>query len=145
TMLQTFCSEAFPGTFTNSLTEFQARVDVTLQQYNGWNTMANRVFVVNGRRDPWLEVTLSATKANASSTDLRPIYLTNGFHGSDISHANAVVEPSIGEVWNQALTTFPQWVSEFERQESSASEVGSGPSRLVVVVASVTLSLLAVC
>ncbi|RXW19278.1 hypothetical protein EST38_g6575 [Candolleomyces aberdarensis] len=140
----TFCSEAFPGTFTNSLTEFQARVDVTLQQYNGWNTMANRVFVVNGRRDPWLEVTLSATEANTSSTDLRPIYLTNGFHGSDISHANAVVEPSIGEVWNQALTTFPRWVSEFERRGSSASEVGSSPFGLVVVVTSVTLSLLAV-
>ncbi|RXW13086.1 hypothetical protein EST38_g12768, partial [Candolleomyces aberdarensis] len=140
----TFCSEAFPGTFTNSLTEFQARVDVTLQQYNGWNTMANRVFVVNGRRDPWLEVTLSATEANAASTDIRPIYLTNGFHGSDISHANAVVEPSIGEVWNQALTTFPRWVSEFERRGSAASEVGSGPFGLVVVVTSVTLSLLAV-
>ncbi|KAJ2923416.1 hypothetical protein H1R20_g13679, partial [Candolleomyces eurysporus] len=52
----TFCSEAFPGTFTNSLTEFQARVDATLQQYKGWNTMADRVFVVNGRRDPWLEI-----------------------------------------------------------------------------------------
>ncbi|RXW19276.1 hypothetical protein EST38_g6579 [Candolleomyces aberdarensis] len=140
----TFCSEAFPGTFTNSLTEFQARVDVTLQQYNGWNTMANRVFVVNGRRDPWLEVTLSATEVNASGTDLRPIYLTNGFHGSDISHANAVVEPSVGEVWNQALTTFSRWVSEFERQGSSASEVRSGLFQLVVVVAIATLSMLTV-
>ncbi|KAJ2930756.1 hypothetical protein H1R20_g6343, partial [Candolleomyces eurysporus] len=93
----TFCSEAFPGTFTNSLTEFQARVDAALQQYKGWSTMADRVFIVNGRRDPWLEVTLSATEANTSSTDLRPIYLTNGFHCSDMTYANAVVEPSLGE------------------------------------------------
>ncbi|KAJ2916578.1 hypothetical protein MD484_g3859, partial [Candolleomyces efflorescens] len=44
-----FCTEAFPGAFTNSTTEFRARVNTTLQQYKGWNTMADRVFVVNGR------------------------------------------------------------------------------------------------
>ncbi|KAJ2930761.1 hypothetical protein H1R20_g6344, partial [Candolleomyces eurysporus] len=138
----TFCSEAFPGTFTNSLTEFQARVDAALQRYKGWSTMADRVFTVNGRRDPWLEVTLSATEANTSSTDLRPIHLTNGFHCSDMTHVNAVVEPSLGEVWNQALTTFPRWVSDFTgRQESSASEVGMSPFQLGVVVASAAVAI----
>ncbi|RXW23935.1 hypothetical protein EST38_g1914 [Candolleomyces aberdarensis] len=141
----TFCSEAFPGTLTNSLTEFQARVDAALQQYKGWSTMADRVFIVNGRRDPWLEVTLSATEANISSTDLRPIYLTNGFHCSDMTYVNAIVEPSLGEVWNQALTTFPRWVSDFNgRQGSSASEVGMSPFRLGMVVASAALAIITV-
>ena len=95
--------------------------------------------------DPWLEVTLSATEANTSSTDLRPIYLTDGFHCSDMTYVNAVVEPSLGEVWNQALTTFPRWVSDFNgRQGSSASEVGMSPFRLGMVVASAALVLVTV-
>ncbi|TEB28027.1 peptidase S28 [Coprinellus micaceus] len=120
-----YCDAAFSGAFSES---FQARVDATSKKYLGWNTTANRLFVVNGNRDPWVEVTHSASAARIASTSSTPIFLTDGFHCSDLS-TTSLVDPTIAEVYAQAVTVFPQWVSEFTPSDKPVqTESSSGSS-----------------
>ncbi|KAJ2922949.1 hypothetical protein H1R20_g14152, partial [Candolleomyces eurysporus] len=115
-----YCRDAFQGAFSNSTAEYQARIDATSQKFLGWNTTAERLFVVNGNRDPWVEVTHSAAAARIASTATQPIFLTDGFHCSDMLISNAV-DQSINQVFQSAITTFPQWVAEFKPSDKPAT------------------------
>ncbi|RXW21483.1 hypothetical protein EST38_g4379 [Candolleomyces aberdarensis] len=115
-----YCRDAFQGAFSNSTAEYQARIDAASQKFLGWNTTAERLFVVNGNRDPWVEVTHSAAAARIASTATQPIFLTDGFHCSDMLISNAV-DQSINQVFQSAITTFPQWVAEFKPSDKPAT------------------------
>ncbi|KAF9554962.1 hypothetical protein CPC08DRAFT_712435 [Agrocybe pediades] len=103
---ESLCKRRFPGAFTTS----------TLAERDG---KADRVFVVNGKRDAWLESTLSATQQNIASTDSRPIYLTDGFHCSDLSMASRFFDDSVRDVQDKAFATMKAWVAEFKPQEDA--------------------------
>lgn len=46
-----FCHAAFPGAFEDgSVAAFEARVRKTEERFKGYDSNAERVFVVNGRR-----------------------------------------------------------------------------------------------
>lgn len=46
-----YCNEAYPGAFDNGTVEgYEARVAAVQQRFRGYETSAERVFVVNGRR-----------------------------------------------------------------------------------------------
>jgi len=122
------------------------------------------VFVVNGRRefiifpnadavelilssgDPWVESTFSAEAAQVPSRESRPIYLTDGFHCSDLLFANAALDPGVREVWRNALEIFPKWISEFtptDAPQRSSSTPGMVLGRWMLAVAAlVSMALL---
>lgn len=120
-----YCNDAFQGAFTSST--FETRVRASAEKYLGWGSNADRLFIVNGDRDPWLEVTHSAAEARIASSSRRPIFLTDGFHCSDISISNAI-SPSIAEVHAAAQTIFPQWLKEFKPVEKPSSVTASEQS-----------------
>ncbi|ESK97155.1 hypothetical protein Moror_6376 [Moniliophthora roreri MCA 2997] len=119
---QRTCTMYFPKTFTLS---DRPKVLKTTSSFHGWDVQVQRLFVANGRRDPWLEATLSATSQNIASTDMRPIVISDGFHCSDMSTNAAVVDPTILDVQQKALTSVKGWLSMF--QETNLTE--TTPSR----------------
>ena len=145
-LFQQYCRDAFRGAFSSSTPEYQARIDATSQKLLGWNTTAERLFVVNGNRaspfpyfldtladttlkriigDPWVEVTHSAAAARIASTATQPIFLTDGFHCSDLIVDNAI-DQSINQVFQSAITTFPQWVAEFKPSDTPTTTTTTG-------------------
>ncbi|TFK21622.1 hypothetical protein FA15DRAFT_672436 [Coprinopsis marcescibilis] len=124
--LEGHCMETFPGAFESGT--FGSRVDATTAKYKGWNLTVDHLFVVNGRRDPWLGVSHSAPAVNITSTELQPIYLTDGFHCSDMSRINSRFDESIANVYREASTTFQSWVSDFNTLVSTGEVPGfAGP------------------
>jgi hypothetical protein len=77
--------------------------------------------------DPWVEVTHSAAAARIASTATQPIFLTDGFHCSDLLADNAV-DQSINQVFQSAITTFPQWVAEFKPSDKATTTTTTGSS-----------------
>ena len=46
---------------------------------------------------------------------MRPIYLADGFHCSDLSYSGAYYSPQILQIWRTALLeTFPEWIASFK-------------------------------
>lgn len=130
---QAYCRQSFPGAFnTTSLVD---RVAATAQTYQGWAGKADRIFVANGLRDPWLDATLSASEQNITSTDLRPISLGNGFHCSDMTMDSGLHDSSVLQIQNDGLSTIKKWVGEFQSQDNAVtlqpivtSSVSASPS-----------------
>ncbi|KAJ8495909.1 hypothetical protein ONZ45_g12654 [Pleurotus djamor] len=85
--------------------------------YGGWDVKLDRIFFVNGERDPWLDATMSATGLEVESTELQPIALSEGFHCSDLS-ARSAINPSIAAVQKQALASMKTWLSTFVPDQS---------------------------
>jgi len=108
---QSWCREAFPGAFASN--DLVTRVAATSDTYLGWKTTADRLFVANGYRDPWLYATHSAPTQNLQSTDLRPIRLSDGFHCSDLNMVNGQYSELVDAVQKEALQTMSKWIASF--------------------------------
>ncbi|EFI27013.1 endoprotease [Coprinopsis cinerea okayama7 len=185
--VNSICQYAFPEAFGSTSTDSinataqveaaNSRVDSTSQKLKGWKSTADRLFVVNGARDPWLEVTWSTSlplsqtdlppSTNASSELLmprfegyalydsnsnegsstrgsddttgnglfpssptRPIYLTDGFHCSDMQGVNAGADESIARVWVDVAERFGEWVEEFEVEWTEVDGEGGAATGL---------------
>ncbi|KAK7014785.1 hypothetical protein VNI00_019258 [Paramarasmius palmivorus] len=90
------------------------RVLETTSAFHGWDIQVDRLFVANGRRDPWLAATLSAPSQNIASTDSRPIAISDGFHCSDMLTSNGIVDPTILDVQQKALASMKVWLPKFK-------------------------------
>jgi hypothetical protein len=102
----------FPGAFTSS--DLVSRVAATSDTYLGWKTTADRLFVANAYRDPWLYATHSAPTQNLQSTDLRPIRVSDGFHCSDMVMLEGEYSKSIRAVQIEAVQTMSKWIASFK-------------------------------
>jgi len=101
----------FPGAFASD--DLISRVAATSDTYLGWKTTADRLFVANGNRDPWLYATLSAPTQSLQSTDLRPIRLSDGFHCTDWSILEGGYSESVYAVQQEAMQTMKKWIGSF--------------------------------
>lgn len=120
--------------------------------YKGWHVKLDRLFFANGARetnshipstiwlmyisgDPWRDATVSAEGLNVRSTSSQPIALSDGFHCSDLSYRNALVDPTIDAVQKQALASIKTWLAAwtpgkatahpFKRDVSDEGDAGS--------------------
>ena len=64
--------------------------------------------------DPWREATLAADGTHFKSTPGQPLTISDGFHCSDLSTANAQVDSTVLAVQQQALKTIAGWVAEWK-------------------------------
>ncbi|EAU84205.2 endoprotease [Coprinopsis cinerea okayama7 len=105
------CQLMFPTAFSKTPTP---RTDVINQKYKGWNVRVDRVIFVDGARDPWRDTGLSARirTPHVRGRTLQPIYLTNGFHCSDLQLKGAV-DPTIAYARKQTLQHFNRWLKTF--------------------------------
>lgn len=117
------CEWFYPGAFKTS-PPF-SKVELTNTKYKGWNLKADRLFVANGLRDPWREATHSAQGLNIPSTPQMPIYLSDGFHCSDLSVANGLVDSTVLDVQKAALASMKAWLATWKpsQQQPAPKEV----------------------
>ena len=100
--------------------------------YGGWNPPVGGLFFANGLRtypcplrhalachshtaictgDPWREATVSADGLNKASTSTQPIYESDGFHCSDLSAKNGVVDETVYAVQMAGLEYMKTWLA----------------------------------
>lgn len=104
-------------------------VDAVNQAYGGWNIDIDHIFFANGRRDPWLEATVSAQSSPYRANDTRPVGVSDGFHGSDLVTFNAFVDSTVAAVQNQGLAAIGAWLAEFRPASTSGNETKVGFER----------------
>ncbi|KAH8101149.1 serine carboxypeptidase S28-domain-containing protein [Cristinia sonorae] len=127
---QQLCQRAFPGAFPNIGSSMDIGVARTNDAYHGWNVQLDRFFFANGKRDPWLDATVSATGLNVPSTDRQRIVVSEGFHCNDLLTANGA-EPSIKELHKLALSDMKRWLAEY-REENRIRTDGDVDEKLGV-------------
>ena len=64
--------------------------------------------------DPWRDATLSAERIDVPSTEDQPIFMSNGFHCSDLRVRNAI-DPTVAKVQEEALKYFDKWLATYEQ------------------------------
>ncbi|KAF9266345.1 hypothetical protein L218DRAFT_922990 [Marasmius fiardii PR-910] len=111
------CVSMYPDVFTASTEpNFAANTARTNQKYAGWNVKADRLYFSNARRDTWKEGSVSAEAVNIASTDSQPIYLSEGFHASDLLARFAAVNPSVASAQQTGLAAIRRWMQEWKQQ-----------------------------
>ena len=65
---------------------------------------------VNATGDPWREATVSADGLNKANTTTQPIYMSDGFHTSDLLTDNGVDE-TVYAVQMAALKYMKMWLA----------------------------------
>jgi hypothetical protein len=64
--------------------------------------------------DPWRDVTVSADGQNIQSSPTQPIFVSDGFHCSDLSTAAGRVDPTIAHVQSEALSYMKTWLADWK-------------------------------
>ncbi|KAJ7596440.1 serine carboxypeptidase S28-domain-containing protein [Mycena floridula] len=109
------CQMMFPAAFKTPPNALMAAgVAKTNAVYRGWDVKLTRLFFANAFRDPWRDATISAEGRNTPSTATQPIFLSDGFHCSDLGVKNALVDPTVANVQTQALKFMAQWVPQYK-------------------------------
>ncbi|KAH7925534.1 peptidase S28 [Leucogyrophana mollusca] len=104
------CVDMFPQKFTKPPTPSTA---ATNKEYGGWDIKVDKVFFATGLRDHWRDSTLSADGLHHANTSSQPIYETDAYHGSDMSTANGLVDPSVLRVQQAGLAYMKTWLAEW--------------------------------
>lgn len=129
------CPYWFPEKFANDPFPVP-NVDATNKAYDGWFVQQEHLFFANGHRacssasardrrradltwpchagDPWREATLAADGTHFHSTPGQPLAISDGFHCSDLSTANANVDSTVLAVQQQALESIAGWLAEWK-------------------------------
>ncbi|KIJ35161.1 hypothetical protein M422DRAFT_69992 [Sphaerobolus stellatus SS14] len=110
------CSLMFPKAFPKAPVP---QVAATNQKFKGWDVNLFRLFVANGKQDPWREATLSSDFHPRSSTPSQPIFVGNGFHCSDLL-TQASIDPTIQTVQNAAVATISNWLLQWPGRKTNA-------------------------
>ncbi|KAG1743020.1 peptidase S28 [Suillus lakei] len=105
------CVTMFPQAFTSPPETPTAETNA---MYAGWNVNVPRLFFANGLRDPWRGGTVSADGLNKPNTTSMPIYMSDGFHTSDMATKNGVVDPTIAVVQEAGLRYMKEWLAEWK-------------------------------
>ena len=63
--------------------------------------------------DPWLDVTVSAEGLNKSNTSMQPIYMSDGFHATDLIMDSGKIDQSVAAVQRACLEYMKLWVSQW--------------------------------
>ncbi|KAG2085941.1 peptidase S28 [Suillus discolor] len=104
------CVNMFPEAFAYPP---QPATAETNAMYAGWNVNVPRLFFANGLRDPWRGGTVSADGLNKPNTTSMPIYMSDGFHCSDLLTRNGMLDPTIAVVQEAGLGYMKEWLAEW--------------------------------
>ena len=87
----------------------------------GWNPPnTTRIFFVNGQYDPWRDVTYSSDfrpEGKFQSNSFQKLAVVpGGYHCSDLSVRNALVNPGVQRIQNQQVNQITAWVNQYYGQ-----------------------------
>ncbi|KAG1833222.1 peptidase S28 [Suillus subalutaceus] len=105
------CVNMFPQVFASPPDTPTAKTNA---MYAGWNVDVPRLFFANGLRDPWRGGTVSADGLNKPNTTSMPIYMSDGFHTSDMIMDNGIADPTIAVVQKAGLMYMKKWLAEWK-------------------------------
>ena len=63
--------------------------------------------------DPWRDVTVSAEGLNKANTSMQPIYMSEGFHATDLIMKYGKLDQSVAAVQRAGLEYMKLWVSQW--------------------------------
>ncbi|KAF8995657.1 serine carboxypeptidase S28-domain-containing protein [Cyathus striatus] len=109
------CQQMFSAAFPEPP---HVQIERTNSAYQGWDVRINHLFFANGMRDPWRDATISAEGLNVRSTSSQPIFVSDGFHCSDLGASSAAVDPTIANVQNNALAAMKVWLTTWKPNHS---------------------------
>ncbi|KAF8258283.1 peptidase S28 [Lactarius quietus] len=104
--------------------------NATNKAYGGYDIQAERLFVANGRRDPWRYATLSTDNVDIKSTPQRPIAESDGFHCSDLSTESGLADPTVACVQLQGLSYMRQWLEKWKEPTTIITQAKRNPIEL---------------
>ncbi|KAF8552214.1 hypothetical protein OG21DRAFT_1465999 [Imleria badia] len=102
------CVNMFPQKFSSPPSPAVAEAN---EMYAGWNVNVDRLFFANGRRDSWREASVSADGLNKANTTTQPIYVSDGFHISDLERVNGIADETVYAVQMAALEYMKMWLA----------------------------------
>ncbi|KAI0029922.1 serine carboxypeptidase S28-domain-containing protein [Vararia minispora EC-137] len=120
------CEWMFPAAFA---TPPVPPVQKTNAAYGGWDMSVPRLFFATGMRDPWRDATMSADGVTPKGTDPSFIGLSDGFHCSDLSTANGIVDKTVLTVQTTALGKIHEWLQEFKPAAAATKRAYGYPVR----------------
>ncbi|KII94856.1 hypothetical protein PLICRDRAFT_97795 [Plicaturopsis crispa FD-325 SS-3] len=106
------CQQMFPKAFDSAPAP---NVNATNSVYHGWDVKVDRLFVANGKRDPWRDATLSAENRTIPSTSSQTIAVSDGFHCSDLSTKTGAIDATVLAVQKQALVKMKEWLATWSK------------------------------
>lgn len=68
-------------------------------------------YTVNATGDPWRGATVSADGLNKANTTTQPIYMSDGFHASDLKRQNGIADETVYAVQMAALEYMKMWLA----------------------------------
>ncbi|KNZ77238.1 Putative serine protease K12H4.7 [Termitomyces sp. J132] len=123
------CQLMFPEAFPEPP---KTAINKTNEVYKGWDVKLDRLFFANGRRDPWKDATISAARLQhiVQTTPNQPIYLSDGFHCSDLKTLDGQANSTIYDVQVAALKYFKTWLAQWKPSNTphTPSNVKVGPA-----------------
>ncbi|KDQ08574.1 hypothetical protein BOTBODRAFT_59285 [Botryobasidium botryosum FD-172 SS1] len=109
----------FPETFPTE-TSAKPKTSETNFKYQGWDTVAPRLFFANGERDPWRDATVSSDFTFRKSTPENPIAVSDAFHCSDMIIGHNI-DSTVAGVQELAVKQFIEWVKEYKTHSASTA------------------------
>jgi len=100
------------------------RTAQTNSEFDGWDLNVNRLFIANGNRDPWRESTTSSDYHPRQSTSEQVIYVSNGFHCSDLNIPNNV-DPTVKAVQGLGVAYLGKWIQEWRQAHPGVPSISN--------------------
>ncbi|KAL0580057.1 hypothetical protein V5O48_001916 [Marasmius crinis-equi] len=111
------CVTMYPDVFTPATApNFTLNTQRTNQKYAGWNVKADRLYFSNAKRDTWKEGSVSAEAVKVPSTSSMPVFLSEGFHASDLLVRIAAANPSVAAAQQEGLSAIKGWIQQWNRR-----------------------------
>ncbi|KAG8976892.1 hypothetical protein FRC05_002829 [Tulasnella sp. 425] len=112
------CSNYFPPARDHIASDFSDPIGKFNRQFEGWNIMAERLFVVNGQFDPWRSVSLSPLWMDRypelNIEDILDIHvIPNATHCWDYRLVNGELDPNVKKVQTKALVRIREWLQDW--------------------------------
>jgi len=100
----------------------KVQIHRTNEKYHGWRVRENRLFFANGVRDPWRDATVSADGLYVQSTPEQPIWVSDGFHCSDLGTSSGLADTTVGAVQSAALAAMKNWLKDWKPTGNSPTK-----------------------
>jgi len=94
------------------------------EETTGWNVNIDRLFFANANRDPWREATVSSDYHVRQSTETQPIFVSDGFHCSDLI-TSFDVDQSVADVAALGVAYLGRWQQEWRQAHPQASSASA--------------------
>jgi len=115
------CQQLWPDFFKSPPVPNTA---ATNRETTGWDVNIDRLFFANGNRDPWREATVASDYHFRQSTETQPIFVSDGFHCSDLL-TEWTVDQTVADVAALGVAYLGRWQEEWRQANPHVSSASA--------------------